>query len=477
MGRAAPEVRVVAVLGMLAAASCAKDRKSSAPPPIVETRSGEMPASSASRRQGIACGPRGLPPDRHYVAEGLCARVVAHGQGWLRGLTFAPNGDLLAVTSDGEIRRYRDVDHDGLFAAEAPETVVWAKTGGENGHSCQLDGDQLYCGSKGRIKRWRYAPGSDAGGPGEDVVVGLPEGGQHPRNPLLVANGFLYVASGSTANSIDPMPSDFDANRGVVKRFPLAKIAPGRALSWRDGEMVARGMRYATAIARDLRGRVVAIDNSIDEVHYRGLDVHEDNPGEPIFVLDGNRTYGWPFCFYAQRVFVDERVIPPGTPLAVDVKGNGRSDAWCGAHAARPMQLLQAHSSPLAMAFLDAARGALPARWNGGAFVALHGSWNRSRSTGHDVVWIPPIGDAPGPMPESTKDTTKFPYEIVFGGGRDGAHRDGAWSWKIGDASDDPVRPAGLAISPTDGALYVSSDDGRGAGAGGAIYRIAILGR
>src|SRR5690349_6686488 len=91
---------------------CTKDKRG-ATPVETQTRSGDVAPGAAT----AACGPRGLPPDRHFVAEGLCARIVAYEQGELRGLTFAPNGDLLGVTTAGEIRRYRDLDGDGLFGA------------------------------------------------------------------------------------------------------------------------------------------------------------------------------------------------------------------------------------------------------------------------------------------------------------------------------------------------------------------------
>jgi glucose/arabinose dehydrogenase len=59
--------------------------------------------------------------------------------------------------------------------------------------------------------------------------------------------------------------------------------------------------------------------------------------------------------------------------------------------------------------------------------------------------------------------------------------RDGTWSWSAGDLGESPVRPVGVAISPIDGALYVSSDNGTvplqrksGSTAQGALYRIGL---
>lgn len=491
-------VRLV-IPGLLAAivvagcTGCTKDKPRPAMPLELDWRAQLTELTGAAAPSGAACGPRGLPPDRHFVAEGLCARVVAHKQGELRGITFAPNGDLLAVTADGDIRRYRDVDHDGLYGAGPPETIVWARTGGDNGHNCFIDGLDLYCGSKSGVRRWRYTPETDRGGPGEDVIVGMPEGGRHPKHPVAVWDGFVYAVSGSADNSMSPMPADFDSTRSVVKRFPLGKLAAGKPFPWKDGEIVVRGVRNVTAMARDPRGHLIGIDNSFDDLAHGDVDIHEDNPGEPIIALEPGKRYGFPFCFYAQRVIADGVVIPAGTPLASEVKRDtpifkelattiksSRDDAWCAANVERPISLLQAHSSALGMTFPEqSAPFAFGEKWRRGAFVALHGSWDRDPSTGNKVIWIPFDDDGKTPMPSSTKDVTSFSYQTVFGGGKYGAPRDGEWSWKLGDAGEDPVRPVGVAISPLDGALYVSSDNAAGptSAKNGSIYRIALLGR
>lgn len=480
-----------AAIALAACPGCAKDKPGAAP----LERAASMSSADLGRatRLDAACGPRGLPPDRHFVAEGHCVRVVALEQGPLRALTFAANGDLLAVTSEGEIKRYRDVDHDGLYRDAPPETTVWAMTGGDNGHNCQLEGQDLYCGSKSGVKRWRYAPELDEGGPGHDVVVGMPEGGRHPRHPVAVWDGFVYAVSGSADNSSSPMPADYDANRSVVKRFPIDKLVSGKPLHWRDGEIVVRGVRGITALARDPRGRLIGIDSSMDDVARGGVDLHQDNPAEAIVALEPGKKYGYPFCFFAQRVVTGDAVVAPGTPLASEIKSrtplleviarnikSTRDDAWCAANVDRPMSFVQAHSSALGAIFpLPNAPFALAEKWRGGVFVALHGSRNRETTTGNKVIWIPFDASAGAPMPTSTSEATAFPYEVVFGGGKYGAPRDGEWAWKLGEAGEDPVRPVGVAISPVDGALYVSSDNAGGltSAKSGAIYRIALLGR
>ncbi len=434
-----------------------------------------------------ACRGFALPEDQHYVAKGLCARLVAKNQGELRQITFAPNGDLFGVTVQGAIRRYRDVDQDGTFAPS--EIVEWADVGGKNGNNCHIDGDFLYAGSPDGVKRWTYAPDRDHGGAGEDVVVGQPGGGNHPYHPVHVWDGWLYVDAGSADNSMKPMPAGYDHNRAVLKRFELGKKVAGKPFQWSEGEPFVVGVRNVTGFAKDTRGRMIGVVSGIDDLRYDDADVHADNPGEDVVLLHEGDAHGYPFCFTAARVIAGGRVIPPGTrlradaasqnPLAATARSN-KDDAWCRDHTTPPLTFLQAHSSPLGITFLDRSDGVLPARWRGGAFIALHGSWDRSPSTGHKVIWLPFDEAGRAPMPVSTADATTYPYEVVFGGGNATTPRDGAWSWRAGDRGEAQVRPVGVAISPVDGALYVSSDNGTvplkgpSATADGAIYRIGL---
>jgi len=432
-----------------------------------------------------------LPAAQHFVASGLCARVVASHQGELRQISFAPNGDLFGVTVQGQIRRYRDANGDGVFAPG--EIVEWASTGDENGNNCDIDaaGGYLYAGTKAGVKRWRYAANLDHGGSGEDVMVGQPGGGNHPYHPVHVYDGFMYVDSGSEHNATRPEGTAYDTERSVVKRFELAKFKPGKPFQWREGEVFVSGVRNVTGFTRNAAGRMVGVLSGMDDLRYRGSDIHADNPGEEIVLLEQGKSYGYPFCFAAARVVVDGKVIPPGTklraawasqnPLAATTE-SPVDDAWCSAHAAPPLTFMQAHSSPLGITFFDGPDGALPMRFRGGAFVALHGSWDRTPSTGYKVIWVPFDARGHAPMPTSTSEATTYPYEVVFGGGAHGIPRDGSWSWSQAELGESPVRPVGVAISPIDGALYVSSDNGtvplqhsESSQAQGTLYRIGQL--
>lgn len=249
MSRRAAELALVAAA--LLAASCAKEQR---PPPIepsaLETRAAPVPAPSPSADRDAACGPHALTPDLHYAAEGLCVRVVAYGQGDLWSIAFAPNGDLLAVNGKGEVRRYRDVDRDGVFASGPPETITWAKTGATGDQECRFDVAELYCRSKDGVKRWRYD--AEKGGAGELVLAPIPERERRSRHPIGVWDGQLYVSN------------------SVVKRFDVSKYVPGRPLTWKDGVLLEQGVKVPSAIGRGPR-RMVALDDE----GVRALDADE----------------------------------------------------------------------------------------------------------------------------------------------------------------------------------------------------------
>ena len=100
-----------------------------------------------------------------------------------------------------------------------------------------------------------------------------------------------------------------------------------------------------------------------------------------------------------------------------------------------PNVLLQPHSAALTLAFYNVQSGAaaFPREYLGDAFVALHGSWNRSRRTGSKVVRMRFKDNEP------TGEYEDFLTGFVI----DNEH---VWG-----------RPVGVAVA-RDGALLVSDD-------------------
>jgi len=99
----------------------------------------------------------------------------------------------------------------------------------------------------------------------------------------------------------------------------------------------------------------------------------------------------------------------------------------------------QAHSAPITLAFYTGAQ--FPEEYKHDAFVAMHGSWNRSPAVGYRVV------------------------RIRFKDGQPQGFEDFLTGFLVEEGRAFFGRPAGLAVMK-DGSLLVSDD------ANGVIYRI-----
>src|SRR3546814_11215199 len=63
-----------------------------------------------------------------------------------------------------------------------------------------------------------------------------------------------------------------------------------------------------------------------------------------------------------------------------------------------PDYALGSHVAPLGLTFYDASL--LAPRYRGGAFVGMHGSWNRRPPSGYKVVFVPFSNGRPAGSPE-----------------------------------------------------------------------------
>lgn len=459
-----------AALCSLLGVACGSD--SEEPREIETAQPPSTPAAGLDGERADPCRGVPLPADQHYVAPGLCASAVAFDEEGLRQITFTSNGDLLGVRTSGAVMRFRDVNADGMFLG-AGEIVEIANTGG-NGNNAHLDelNGYLYAGSPDGVVRFAYAAGVDTletvASP-EPVVIGQPSDGTHTYHTVHVYDGWLYVHSGSENNVVAPATPEYDTDRSLLKRFDLSQF-DGAPFAWTDGEPFAIGLRNMVGFTRAAGGELFGVVNGIDDLEYGGQDVHVDNPGEALVQLEQGNAYGYPFCFTAQNVSTDSGPIPPGTQLATQTDGfeNPRDDAWCAESSTPPVTFLPAHTAPLDITFFEAgAVEALPRDWLGGAFVSLHGSWNTMPSVGYAVVHVPFGGGQPT-MPQSAATPPVFPFSVVLGGGSSAGPVDGSWGWSSGEYGEETVRPVGVAVSPLDGALYISSDSS------GVLYRVGV---
>jgi len=96
-----------------------------------------------------------------------------------------------------------------------------------------------------------------------------------------------------------------------------------------------------------------------------------DMPPDYLTQVDFGSFYGWPWHYWGG--YEDKRVSP------------GRPDLR--EYTARPDFALGAHTAPLGLTFAKDLQ--LGPNYINGAFIGLHGSWNRVPATGYKVVYVP----------------------------------------------------------------------------------------
>ena len=353
------------------------------------------------------------------VPAGFAVQVWADDLESPRWLTLAPDGSvLLAASRENTIYRLRDDNGDGV----AEQRSEFA-TAGANALDLPMgmtfaDGS-FFVGNTSDVRRYSYASGQERLEGEGTVVTELPGRGynQHwTRNVVASPDGdSLYVTVGSESN-VDPE---------ALPRASVFRIAP-------DGsgrQTVSYGLRNPVGL--DFHPTTNAPYVTVNERDGLGDDLVPDYLTQIGLGPDGEpRFYGWPYAYF--------------TPANVDPRREGERPDLV-AQTVTPDVLFQAHSAALGLQFYD--EDAFPTRYRGGAFVAMRGSWNRSRGTGYKVVFVPFDGGQPVGAYEDflTGFLTDPTGPTTFG------------------------RPVGLLVLP-DGSLLVTEESN------GRIYRVSYQG-
>ena len=347
-----------------------------------------------------------LPPPFHTKSAGNPPRVVDR-----------PADAKLTVPAGFRIDLWADDFHDPRNMVLAPngDSVPdkrWTFAGELNQpFGLAFRGNQLFVGNTDAVVRFDYASGQTQS-TGEPLrVTPLPVGGHATRNVVFNASGTkMYVAVGSASN--------VDDETSEPMRAAITEYNP-------DGSgkrTFASGLRNPIGLAWNPANNTLwTVVNERDGL---GDDLVPDFATE---VKDG-AFYGWPFSYIGKNA---------------DPRREGERPDLV-ARAVPPSLLFESHSAPITLAFYD---GTLfPEPYRGGAFVALHGSWNRSLRTGYKVVHVPFRDGQPA-----------------------GGYDDFVTGWAPDPASDEVWgRPAGLLVLG-DGSLLIA-DDGAG-----VIWRVTRL--
>ena len=378
-----------------------------------------------------------LPP-------GFCAQVVADSVGAARHIAVAPNGDLFVALRDsnGGVMALRDGDGDGI--AEQRQQF-----GASGGTGIAFFDNHLFFATDTSVIRWPWTDGPlvPEGSP-ETIVTGLAVQRAHAAKPFTISSdGSLFVNIGAPSNACQEKDRD-EGSRGQDP-CPLLEHAGGiwRFDARKPMQRLADGARRATGL-RNVVALTVGPDGSTLWGVQHGRDLlasnwgkqhpvftdqkSAENPAEELFRLDDGADFGWPYCYY--DLDLKKKVMSP------EYGGDGQTEGRC-ASVQRPLVTFPGHWAPESIVFYTGT--AFPAEYQGGAFVAFHGSWNRA------------------PLPQAGFNVSFAPFA---NGQPTGAHRIFADGFR-GDSTEQLHRPMGMAVT-ADGALIVGDDRG------GRIYRI-----
>ena len=315
------------------------------------------------------------------VVAGLKIEKIASNLLHPRTLLVLPNGDVLVVEGNGPGEEAVTTPKQviaGMVKKRSGKggkggnrvTLLRKKAGGtgeweqfvyiEKLHSpfgIQLVGDTLYVANTGNIMKYKYTPGeTKMSDPGTELGD-LPSTVNHHWTKALVASPDgkkLYVGSGSNSN-ITENGMEVEYRRAAVLEVDVANGG---------SRVFASGLRNPTGLQFEPQsGKLWAIVNERDEI---GADLVPDY----MTSVQEKGFYGWPYSYFGQHV--DHRVMPQRPDLV--------------AKAIKPDYALGSHVAALGLLFYTG--NGLP-QYKGGAFVAEHGSWDRSPLSGYQIVYVP----------------------------------------------------------------------------------------
>ena len=385
---------------------------------------------------------------------GFKSVIIAENIGRARHLVVTPNGDIyvrLARVNKGKgIILLRDKNKDGVVDDSSG-------FGNYGGTGVAIKNGYLYAASDSQVFRYKLNDKMEVISPAkpEMIITGLVAVKQHKTKSLALDNDDnIYVNVGAPSNScqlqdrakgspgMDPCP--FLEKAGGVWQFKTDKLNQ----SYADGIHYATGIRNIVGMDwNTATNSLFVMQHGRDQLSNMWPEYYNDTisaelPGEEMMEVKKGSNFGWPYCYYDQ--FQGKKILAP--EYGGDAKTQGRCEGMD-----KPVMSFPGHLAPNGLLFYTG--NMFPEKYKNGAFVALHGSWNRAPlpQKGFFVAFVPfkegkPSGD----------------WEIFADGF--------AEKELINTTKEAKYRPCGLAQGP-DGSLYVTDDTK------GMIWKITYNGK
>jgi glucose/arabinose dehydrogenase len=329
-----------------------------------------------------------------HVPPGFHVAVWAEGLERPRQMALAPSGEVFVTEPHkNRITVWRDGHKLNTFAEnlDLPFGVAFHDS-------------WLYVGNTGAVVRFAYQRGQTRASGKPEQIAKLPGRGynQHwTRNLIFSPDGKkMYVTVGSETN----VDVETEPMRAAISEFN--PDGSGRRI-------FASGTRNPVGLAFEPKtGKLWAAVEERD-------DLGDDLPPDYVTSIQPGGFYGWPYAYIGPNEDPRRKGERPDLVKRTIV----------------PDVLVQAHSAVLGLIFYGGKM--FPPEYKGDAFVAFHGSWNRTRRTGYEVVRIrfkdgKPVGG----------------YDDFLTGFMIDPQKSEVWG-----------RPVGLLELP-DGSLLVSDDGG-----------------
>jgi glucose/arabinose dehydrogenase len=367
------------------------------------------PDQSVDNGADLVPRPEGAWPQ---APKGFKVELYAQDFKQPRLILTAPNGDLfVADSAAGEVKVLRGVTADGKV-----QTAETYASGLDHpfGIAFYPNGPNpkwIYIANTTSVVRFPYKEGDlKATAAPQTIVPVLPGyaqlrgGGHWTRDVVFSKDGqrmFVSVGSGSNIDDPDTHPREFH-RADVLEYTPDGKFVKIYASGIRNcvGEAInpTTGQLWCSTNERDVLGNNLVPDY--------------------ITHIEEGGFYGWPYYYIGDHP--DPRL--------------GGKHPELKSKVIVPDVLLQPHFASLEMTFYTGKQ--FPAAFDGDAFASEHGSWNRNKRAGYEVIRVPmKNGHATGE------------YEDFL----TGFVRDDGKVWG---------RPVGVAVAK-DGSLFVSDDGTR----------------
>ena len=385
----------------------------------------DLPAPYASK--GVDNGAEMVPrPENAWpqTLPGFKVDQYYSGLDQPRLIRTAPNGDLfVAISYDNKVMVFRGVGPDGKPKEVSTFAEGLSQPFGINFYPAGSDPQWVYIGNTDSVVRIPYRNGDlKARGPAQkltDLPGGgrLRGGGHWTRDIAFTPDGkHMLVSVGSHSNDDDADTHPEEFHRADVLEFtPDGKFEKVYASGIRNcvGEAInpTTGEMWCSTNERDMLG-----DNLV--------------PDYITHVQEGG-FYGWPWYYMSADGGVQD---PRQQGKHPELKGK----------VITPDILLEPHFASLELTFYEGSQ--FPAQFKGDGFAAEHGSWNRAKRAGYEVIVLPMKNG------HATGEYEDFLTGFVTPDGH-------VWG-----------RPVGVTVAK-DGSLFVT-DDGTG-----SIWHVRYVGK